>query len=199
MIKILIKVLLSLGLALTLGLGSAWLSTGSFYKFFQSNQIKNGVWETNLNIGSQSANPYLRAYVARFGLLALNSSETIYFFAQTDSEGNPLNPQCTYQIKGQDFATRWWSITAYCDSYLIPNAENQYSISKTTVKFKPQNEFEIFFSPEKQGENWLPSGNKIGKMSLVLRFYNPNPAWQKNPAQVNLPQIIKIKCNEKQL
>jgi hypothetical protein len=69
--------------------------------------IKNGPWSTNFSIGSTGANPYVRAWVAENGLMALNKSEVIYLDAYTDDDGNPLLGNCNYMIQGAAPAARW--------------------------------------------------------------------------------------------
>jgi hypothetical protein len=194
--RLFFKILLSLLLALGLGLGATWLSTGLIFNYLGVTKAY-GIWQTNPHIGSTSANPYLRAYIARFGLLALNSNETMYFFAHTDSEGNTLSPHCTYKIRGKGLKVRWWSLTAYRDFYLIANPQNLYSYSATTLKAENGNQWEIILSPEPQSGNWLPSGNRAGKLTLTLRAYNPEADFLKNLSATDFPEIIKLNCDEK--
>ncbi len=59
------------------GLALTWASV--FLTHFGT--VRNGPWETSLAVGSAQSGPYLRAYVAVHGLLALNRSETIYYNA----------------------------------------------------------------------------------------------------------------------
>jgi hypothetical protein len=68
-------------IALTLGISFVpWAinsSPGGKY------DVTNGLWRTNLALGSSQAGLYVRALVARTGLFALNRSETIYFIIQS--------------------------------------------------------------------------------------------------------------------
>ena len=59
------------------GLALTWASV--FLAHFGT--VRNGPWATSLAVGSAQSGPYLRAYVAVHGLLALNRGETIYYNA----------------------------------------------------------------------------------------------------------------------
>jgi hypothetical protein len=194
--RLIFKFLFLFIVALALGIAATWLSTGLIFNYLGVNS-SYGNWQTNLHIGNHNANPYLRAYIARFGLLALNAKETMYFFADTDSEGRTLSPRCTYKITGKGLKVRWWSLTAYRDYYLIANPQNLYSYSVTTLKAEKGNPWEIILSPKPQPGNWLPSGNQAGKLTLTLRAYNPEADFLKNLSRTDFPKIIKLNCDEK--
>src|SRR6202008_3721538 len=113
--------------AVSLALGSAYL--GVFSMRGGDAQVSNGAWQTNLATGSSAADPYLRTYIALTGVLALNKSETIYYEANRDSAGEPLDGKCSYRIDGKDPDARWWSITVYGkDHFLLPNPQKRYSV-----------------------------------------------------------------------
>jgi len=155
--------------------------------------IQNGPWGTSLAIGSTSANPYLRAWIAKHGLLALDKSETIYLSAYDDDNGEPLAGDADYIIQGRPPDARWWSITAYGeDDFLIANDQNRYSFSTTDIKFEPDGTFKIYLSRTPKEGNWLPAG-EAKSLSLSLRLYNPGPAYYdaKTLETVELPHIIK--------
>ncbi len=157
--------------------------------------IKIGSWYYSNATGSNNSNAYIKAVINITGVLALNKSETVYLVATEDSEGNPLNANNTYKIEGKDdFKTRWWSLTAYQNSFLIKNKVNQYSLSKTTVKKDVNSNFSIFASPNKQDTNWIPTGEKSSSFDLLLRFYNPTDALIKSieNSTVKIPIITKI-------
>ncbi len=142
--KLFLKLLASFVVALVLGVGSALL----LLRGGLGGTIAVGPWMTSDVIGSADADPYTRARVAIGGLLALNRSETIYFTAATDSDGEALRMQCTYKIIGSDPPARWWSITAYAaDHYLIPNPQDRYSYGGNTVAREDDGSFVISAGP----------------------------------------------------
>ena len=106
----LLRLLGSIALAIVLGLGSAYVAA---FSLRGDSQLRNGPWQTNLLIGSSTADPYIKTYIALTGLLALNKSETLYFEAHEDSAGKPLDGKCSYRIDGKDPDARWWSLTVY--------------------------------------------------------------------------------------
>ena len=190
--KLLLKFLASVLFALALGVGSAIWAINA--PPGQNHNVTNGAWRSNLAIGSSQAGIYIRALVARTGLFALNKSETIYFIAAADDNGQPLHSNCDYRIEGQDLQSRWWSITAYgADHFLIPNENNRYSFNGHDVIRKADGTYQILMSSTAKAGNWLPAGNQ-NQLYLALRLYNPEPAVYLNPAGVELPRIIKGTC-----
>lgn len=187
--KLLLKMLICLVLAVLLAAASIRLSLRQSGEY-----IVNGPWRTNLSTGGADAGLYHRARVAWYGLWALQSSEVVYYSANTDSSGQPLRHDCSYRVEGKDPDTRWWSVTAYNDDHFIPNAGNVYSFSKTTVQRETEGSWIIRVSKQEQEKNWLPSGEQSGTMVLSLRCYNPGQSIFSNPATVELPRIIKEGC-----
>lgn len=155
--------------------------------------VANGPWGTNLAIGERATTPHTRAWVALHGLLALNRSETVYYTAFRDSDGETLNGNCVYRIEGSDPDARWWSITAYAgDDFLIPNEAGRYSISKNSVVRDADGRFHATVSRGPAAGNWIPSG--AGEFSLTLRLYNPGGSILEAPATAPLPVIIREGC-----
>jgi hypothetical protein len=173
--------------SLVLGIGSALWLIGRVF----SSPIQNGPWIYNPLIGSQAAQGYLRATIAKVGLLALSQAEAIYFIASRDSDGNPLKGGTTYRIEGENFQARWWSITAYApDSFLIPNSQNRYSYNMDNLLRNQDGSYTIYASSSEQDGNWLPTG-QAKTFDLTLRLYNLAPSMIKNIDKIALPRIIK--------
>jgi hypothetical protein len=155
--------------------------------------VRNGPWGTTLATGSASANPYLRAWIARHALLALRKEETIYFSAYTDDDGKPLRGDCNYRIEGRAPDARWWSITAYGeDDFLIPNEQGRYSWGSTEITLDEDERFTIYLSRDPRPGHWLPTG-EAKRLCLSLRLYNPGPAYYNRSSlrTVELPRIIR--------
>ena len=153
-----------------------------------------GPWKVSLSAGSPDADMYTRARIARYGLLALDKKETLYYIANTDSAGEPLSGSCSYILKGVDLAARWWSVTAYGpDSYLIANDANIFSFAKTTVNREADGGYIVRISADKQEGNWLPvrAGERF---DLTARFYNPDSTVSAAPQAAVLPTIVKESC-----
>jgi hypothetical protein len=189
-LKIALKIFAVLVMGTVLGLGATLLFA------MHGNMpggASDGPWKTNLLIGSNSGDMKTRVSVALHGLFALNRSETIYYTAAADSDGNRLDGRCAYLISGRDPPTRWWSITAYAaDDYLIPNPAHRYSVSKNSVAHNAAGEFSATASPKPVGHDWIALAND--PFTLTLRLYNPDAAVARNPATVALPSIKKVSC-----
>lgn len=180
--------------ALALGLGSAYVVVT---RGLAAGDVRVGPWRTKLTTGSADADMYTRARVAVAGLLALAPSETIYFTATTDADGEPLRAACNYALAGGELPARWWSITAYgADHYLIPNAAGRYSIGRTTVLRDANGRWQARVSSEPSDGNWIPSGDPgaRGAISLTLRLYNPEPAVASDSASAALPSLAREGC-----
>lgn len=191
--KLALKLVAVVIAALILGAGSALL-------FIRSAGLGGGVavgpWQTSLVTGSTEADPYTRARVAVAGLLALNRSETIYFTAGHDDDGDRLRAECTYKVTGSDPPARWWSVTLYgADHYLVSNPLDRYSYGGDTLAREADGTFVISVGPEETEGNWIPTGGQTGDtFSLTLRLYNPEPAAVREPSGIALPQIAKEAC-----
>jgi hypothetical protein len=186
-----IKLLLSILVALILGIGTAFIGIRVITR---GSAVKNGAWLTNLAVGSKEAGMYTRAAVALTGLFALNKEETIYYRADSDDSGQPLHSGCNYRIEGWDIDTRWWSITVYGgDNFLIPSDINRYAYNGMNVMRKADGSYIIRLSSTPKDGNWLPTG-KQGNFSLSLRLYNPAPVVYENPGTIRLPHIIREEC-----
>ncbi len=185
-----LKILLTLVVGTALGLAATWATAIHANK---SAGIGDGPWRTSLFAGSSEGSPYLRAYVAVHGLLALSREETVYYNASTDSEGHTLDGSCSYQIEGRDAPARWWSITAYgADDFLIPNAANRYSVTMNSITRRADGTFAATVS-EKQAEgDWIPVA--AGRFDLTIRLYNPQAAVITDPGHVALPAVRKVAC-----
>ena len=156
--------------------------------------IQNGCWrgQLDLPLGRGLLNLYTRAFVAAHGIFALRSPETIYFSAPMDSAGKRLRCGATYCIRGRDPDARWWSLTAYKHEHLIPNVLNRYSFSRTTIGRSADGSWRIYMSPRHQPENWLPTGEPSGHLTLLLRLYNPGPEALSSPGKIQLPEIVEL-------
>jgi hypothetical protein len=187
-VKIILGILVAIILGSAIGIGSALLV---FEGGVNASGVSNGAWRTNLSAGSRQADMYTRAWIALHGLFALNQSETIYFQASTDDNGQALSGDNVYRIEGKAPDSRWWSITVYgADDFLIPNELNRYSYSGNSVSYGPDGKFTIYLSKIQKPGDWLPLGNQK-KFNLSLRLYNPGESIRKSPAMVELPHIIK--------
>lgn len=165
--------------------------------FSLSSQVEVDGWTSNWSIGSEQANPYLRAYVAVFGLLALTKEEAVYFNQSSDSDGRPLLETCTYKMTGGDQPARWWSITLYDkDGYLPLNEDAALSMDATRAAGQ---DWRVIIAPEQPDDetaHWV-SSRSVDTFDLTLRLYEPTPEMLSNPVDaLNPPVIQRISCQE---
>ena len=151
----------------------------------------NGPWHTNLAVGGEGMGLMQRAMVAKYGLWALKSSETIYFTTFFDSDRRPLNVRNRYRIEGAELDARWWAVTVYRDFHFIPNDHYRYSFAKTNLSYNPDYTWTVRLSSERQEGNWIPLGDREGILNVSLRLYNPGPTVYAGPDRIKLPRIIR--------
>jgi len=167
-----------------------------------SRGVKNGPWKTHLGVG-QRATPHIeKAAIARIGLGANDSTETIYWNAYVDTDGNQLHSKYDYYIK---FTSQplvkynekgFWSTTIYGnDKFLVPNSGKKYIIrSDNGIISNESSELSIYLSrrnPENHS-NWLPLPEMDENFSIALRCYIPENEIILNAETNVLPSIIRM-------
>lgn len=157
--------------------------------------VERGPWRTSLLIGTEAADPWTRATVARIGLLALARSEAVYFAASVDSDGNPITADATYAISGSWPASSWWSLTAYNkDNYLFDVDPRHYAVSSEDFS---AGRGAIMLGPAVSGASRDEDALRLatrgqGPVYLVLRLYD-HPGWdEEDLARLELPSISKL-------
>jgi len=162
-------------------------------------QINASGWTSDWTIGSQAANPWTRARVARHGLLALTKEEAVYFTRTSDEAGEPLTEACTYRVSGSAMPAQWWSVTLYnSESYLPDNTDDalSYDLTDALQGAAPDWSFTIATQPAPEG-GWV-SSRRAGTFDLTLRLYKPAPELIADPESVLAPpRVEKLGCGEK--
>jgi len=135
--------------------------------------------------GTPEAPDRVRAAIALSGLGALPTTEAIYFRADVDSLGRPLDGNRGYRLRlpADMPGAAFWSLTLYertADGrlFLAPNARQIYAINSASrgLRYAPDGAIPIRIAPESLQENtdnWLPAVN--GPISLIFRIYRPVP------------------------
>lgn len=196
-IKTIYKVLIAAAIALVAGSAIGFVTVNPVANFVTSwSNVSNGPWSTNFAYGSTGANPYVKAWVAENGLMAVNASLSLYLDAYTDDNGQPLAGNCDYVIQGPAPRSGSWNITVYNENgFLIANDQNRYSFSSTDIQFEPDGTFKIYLSRTQKQGNWLPTGN-AKTLNVYLRLHDSGPAYSNAAAlkAAQLPNIIKGGC-----
>ena len=178
-------------IGVALGAASAWAAIS----FGASNFAESyGGWSHNRAAGSQAADPYTRAIIAREGLLALSAREALYFSLDRDEHGRPLDESCVYQLDGLPLAARWWSVTLYArDGFLAQNGDNAGSVDASRVGNEAP--WRTRIAPiQGDAANWLSSRGAHRGFSLMLRVYNPQDGFE--PSAGALPTLTTVSCTE---
>lgn len=188
---------IGLGLALVIlavvlgsGIGVYSIKSGK-----SNSQRTIGSWQTvDKDKDLSTADLLTIAQVAVYGPYALTKKEVIYLSANTDSDGNALDPKSDYVISGKKLDAKYWSITAYDENgFLIKNPINKYSYNLEDVKYQADStSYKINLSGSEKKENWLPT-NDIKKTSLIIRLYLPSDKLRENLTVETLPVIQKVK------
>lgn len=175
------------------GLASVWLATGGL---IGAGALRNGGWSTDLTIGSEAANPWVRAQIARVGLLALPRSQTLYFDRTTDEAGVALDARCRYAIAGKAIPARWWSITAYGGDQMLSRAANgPVSIDATRLGARAAGDWTVTAGPTDSGESPDLSISGLDRVILMLRLYNPDAADPIALKAMELPTVTRLSCD----
>ena len=196
MIKTALKYSLFVCLGIFIGVLSAlWMSGlvgGHRPKLAATVVVDN--WTADWAIGAKGATPYMRAFVARYGLLALPKTEAVYFVRTVDDDGDALVSSCDYRVSGEAQMAKWWSITLYNDKgYLAASEGDAYSIDQTGLG-------DGSWSAEvsaKEGLNKssLLSSKNVDRFELLLRIYKPDAELLEFPHKnLRPPSILRLSC-----
>lgn len=153
-------------------------------------------WESDWAIGTQATTSYMRAYIARRGLLALPKSEAVYFIRKVDDAGDALTEKCTYIVSGGAQMAKWWSMTLYDHADRLPlNEDGAYSVDQTGIGGDAWS-VKVQSRSAENKTHWLSSKN-AGTFDLMLRLYKPNTALLNSPnSTFNPPSIQRVNCQK---
>jgi hypothetical protein len=182
----------SLGLGSALWMAGLWPQRSSMA--FGDVEVRG--WRSDFAIGSDTADPYTRARVARHGLLALAKSEAVYFTRATDEAGAPLREGCTYRLSGGPMPAGWWSVTLYDAQSMLPaNTDEALSIDASRAG---GGAWSAVIAPERPaGEKLWISSRGAETFDLTLRLYMPSRALLTAPnAALAPPRIERLSCAE---
>ena len=166
------------------------------------NAINVDDWRSDWSIGSENADPYVRARVARNGLMGLRKEEAVYFLKTEDDDGETLSEACTYRISGGTYPAAWWSITLYDSDNRLPMNEDahlSFDQSQAEQLFGEVGTDWSFIvaaeAPEQPETAWV-SSRAGGSFDLTLRLYQPSAALLEAPEEtLKPPSIERLSCD----
>ncbi|MEM9086012.1 MAG: DUF1214 domain-containing protein [Pseudomonadota bacterium] len=182
----------ALGVASALYLAGLWPGM----KPLDFGNVEVDGWRSDFAIGSEAADPYTRARVARHGLLALANSEAVYFTKTTGTLGVgeiSLTEQCDFLLSGGPMPAKWWSITLYDEDSLLPmNDDGALSVDATSVTLEEDGTWRAIISAKRSDKapNWISSRN-AGGFDLTLRLYEPSGELLSDPETALTPPTIE--------
>lgn len=193
MIRDLLTILLTLTLALGLGIWSAREATARYPKF---GALQIGVWKAYPTVGTEESDPYLRAKVARESIFVLGSAEGLEFIAETDSAGDRLSSSCDYIIEGRVTNARLWTLQTSDKPRSLNQNETIRGISNShIVSYRPDGTFTLRLAKRIKPGDWAPL-NEEGPFNLVLTAYDSAIASSTGIATPELPEIRAEDCSD---
>ncbi|MEL6289990.1 MAG: DUF1214 domain-containing protein [Pseudomonadota bacterium] len=186
-----VNVAVFLIIALTSGLGSAWLMIEHGPSGVA---IAHGPWKAWSNVGRATADPYTRAHVTRSGRLPVMSKAVLYFRTLHDAEGRRVDSECDYEIIGRDAGASWWSLAAYDGAgNLMDNPVSRHAYNASTVLRAPDGSYRITLSTQPMPGNWLPVDSDY-QVELVFRMFRSATSTRDEDVTRALPRVQRIGC-----
>jgi hypothetical protein len=191
-VRLLTGTLFALAVATFVGLGMTYfaLSRGAA---FGALTIES--WTAWPKSGTNDADPYARASIARTGRLPVALGDGVSFTLRADDTGKALDGRCNVAISGITPAARYWTLTLYnADGALIANTVNRYGFTSEEVVRRADCNFEIVVAPRANPGNWLPTGG-VERYQLLLRLYDTAVGVStKAGREVPMPQVSTRSC-----
>jgi len=182
----------AVGLALVLGLGSAYRAINAGYPF---GSVQVGPWTAWPRLGSRDADPYARAVIARTGEIPLAVGEGLLLTTVVDGSGRALEARCAYRIGGTAPQARLWTLTLYDgEGRPVATELNRSGFTSAEVIRDGAGRFTIGLSRDPQPGNWLrmPDG---GRVTLAMRLYDTPAAVGSAALDARaLPAIERLEC-----
>lgn len=175
--------------SLALGLSSAWYMLAAP----RTGTVDIGTWRALPTIDAATADPYVRARIARSGEIGMGAGEGLTFVAATDSNGRELAPNCDYRIAGRSPPARLWTLSA-SDAEGRPGAtpEGRAHVDNRNLLRDGSGRFVVTLAASARPGNWLPMP-ATGPTTLTLRLYD-TPLTLGSDQMPSLPSIERGAC-----
>ncbi|RLQ89388.1 DUF1214 domain-containing protein [Notoacmeibacter ruber] len=157
-------------IALGLGGGSALLALD---RADALGALPVGRWVAYPEAGTDKADPYTTARIARNAALPLAPAEGLVFSRRTDEANRPLRPQCQYVLEGRVPSARFWTLRAVDiqSGKLIAKNGREKALHSRALLRQPDGSVRIAIGPSIRSGNWFPvEANR--PFRLVLSLYD---------------------------
>ncbi len=190
--RLLLGTLFALIVAAVVGLGSTYLALTRGAAF---GALRIGSWTAWPKTGTQNADPYARASIARSGRLPIALGDGLTFIAKRDDNGQPLDGRCDVVLSGITPAARFWTLTLYnLNGELVANSLKRYDFTSQEIVRNGDGSFVIAIAPRANAGNWLPTGG-VERYQLALRFYDTAVGVAtKEGREIPMPAIMTRRC-----
>lgn len=189
--KTVLTVVVAVALGVGLGLFSAWRAVGSAKPI---DVVRIGLWEAQPSAGTEDADPYSRARLARAGELPLGSGEGLQLTAVQDRAGASLQGGCAYRLVGRTPPARLWTVVVEgADGSPLAGRPGTRALGSEAILRSPDGAFTLHFAPEPRPGNWLSSEHD-GPIRLVVRLYDTTARTVTGATSFAMPDIVAEGC-----
>ncbi|RFC64972.1 DUF1214 domain-containing protein [Fulvimarina endophytica] len=190
--RYLLAIVLAIGIALGLGGWSAKLAIDGGTNF---DTVQLGPWVASPLIGTQDADPYARARLAKLAQLTLGGGEGIMFQAEEDDAGRRLRLECSYLLSGSTPAARFFTVSAHSDTGLVdlPQRGRPGWLTSNALLRGEDNGFTIAVGPSARAGNWLATDGS-GPYRLTFALYDTPASAITGAAGLAMPSITRQEC-----
>lgn len=189
--KAILALVTVVALGVALGIASAWQAVESARPF---DTIRIGVWEARPTAGTEEADPYSRAWLARTGELPLGSGEGLQLVAVHDENGATLQGNCTIRLAGRTPPARLWTVAIEgAEGDTLPGRPNSRALGSDSILRSQDGTFTIHLAPEPRPGNWLSSQHS-GPIRLVIRLYDTTARTVTGVTTFAMPEVNSDGC-----
>jgi len=188
-LRFLLALLAAMASSLALGLGSAWYMIAAP----RTGTVDVGSWQALPTIDAATADPYVRARIARSGEIGMGAGEGLTFVTGVDERGDALSADCDYRLEGRSPTARLWTLSA-SDAEGRPGVtpEGRAHLDNRNLLRDGDGRFVIALAATARPGNWLPTP-ALGRYTLVLRLYD-TPIALTTGQLPDLPRIERVVC-----
>ena len=170
MLKTILLTALACVIALGLGGGSAWLALD---RADALGALRIGGWVAYPEAGTETADPYTRARIAKNASLPLGPAEGLVFTRRQDQRERPLRAGCQYVLEGRIPSARFWTLHAGDPQTgkPLPSNGRRVALHSRALLREADGSVKIAIGPALRSGNWLPVSG-TGPFRLVLSLYD---------------------------